>query len=754
MSGIHISGRGFLASYSTTNKTDLITCLEKAIRFSDPEYRKYCPAGCLTPFGEISGTIPIGYRDSSLLCMAGIHAGVLSNALGGPISIVISNGIAYYDTAQANNVTSKVGSLSSTLFTFKTGGCYGFLGMENGAIPDSQITASSVLEWTDHAGQINIWKPERARLKKLGPAWAASFNDEHQWLQIDLNKLTKVSGIITTGSTMSAYNYYVTSYRIEHSEDGLKWTVYKEANVDRDKQLLIILKEHLQFPVTEFVPLDITIFQANVDYYQEVRNNLIPPIVARFVKIRPASWNQKIAMKVELLGCQFIPAPVPKLTVPPAFVPRAHRPLPVGKTTSPPEIKNTTVTPDITKAGSTMELNLVTTLIESYRVIIMKSSKTLQITFIRKTSRPLLKPSTEFAITTSSGKQFQILTALTVKNPLLCWWKNLLSSRRKECPLVPVTFLGANRHTIRFTNDHDQRYDLAVIVDLAILGGYLFVLKLAVGLGVELHSTLNPKRSHKFIFDDPSPYQYRPPPCWRLSRSGALCPLLIQPLAHPSGPSRGTLISSVHKTFEKKKKTEGTYDLPYWDRAGWWKGMKQFLPAKSAEHEETPVRYSSCEVSRLRPREMTTMSAEYAQPLVGGAVGTLHQRSTFKPEEIKEGGYADLDSYNSPDKDIYHAYAEPLPTSGPEYATPIIMEMSAHPAGTMCLPSTSTFKGAGSQAPVLVGTYNKLVSRTDSSSSAQVLYDTPKVMPGTCAVEETVYQVPQPTASKDVPPEV
>ncbi|KAG8590729.1 hypothetical protein GDO81_006869 [Engystomops pustulosus] len=560
MSGIHISGRGFLASYSTTNKTDLITCLEKASRFSAPEYRKYCPAGCLTPFGEISGTIPVGYRDTSLLCMAGIHAGVVSNALGGPISVVISNGIAYYDTAQANNVTSKVGSLSSTLFTFKTSGCYGFLGMENGVIPDSQITASSILEWTDHAGQIHIWKPERARLKKPGPAWAASFNNEQQWLQVDLNKLTKVTGIITTGSTMSAYNYYVTSYKIEYSDDGLKWTIYREPNTDRDK-----------------------IFQANSDYYQEVRNNLIPPIVARFVKIRPTSWNQKIAIKVELLGCQFIPALVPKLTMPPVLVPRAkHYPQPVDKTTPPPEIKNTTVTPDITK-----DVPLAAILVPA---IVM------------------------------------VCTSIVVL--LVCAWH------------------------------------------------------------------------------------------WR----------------------------------NRKKKTEGTYDLPYWDRAGWWKGMKQFLPAKSAEHEETPVRYSSCEVSRLRPREMTAMSAEYAQPLVGGAVGTLHQRSTFKPEEGKE--YADLDSYNSPDKDIYHAYAEPLPTSGPEYATPIIMDMSAHPAGAICLPSTSTFKGAGSQAPVLVGTYNKLLSRTDSSSSAQVLYDTPKVTPGTCAVEETVYQVPQPAANKDPPPEV
>lgn len=40
---------------------------------------------------------------------------------------------------------------------------------------------------------------------------------------------------------------------------------------------------------------------------------------------------------------------------------------------------------------------------------------------------------------------------------------------------------------------------------------------------------------------------------------------------------------------------------------GWWKGMKQFLPAKSVEHEETPVRYSSSEVNHLSPREVTTV---------------------------------------------------------------------------------------------------------------------------------------------------
>lgn len=47
------------------------------------------------------------------------------------------------------------------------------------------------------------------------------------------------------------------------------------------------------------------VFQGNTGYYQEVRNNFIPPIIARFVRINPLKWHQKLAMKVELLGCQF-----------------------------------------------------------------------------------------------------------------------------------------------------------------------------------------------------------------------------------------------------------------------------------------------------------------------------------------------------------------------------------------------------------------------------------------------------------------
>ncbi|XP_023581106.1 discoidin, CUB and LCCL domain-containing protein 2 [Trichechus manatus latirostris] len=496
--------------------------------------------------------------------------------------------VMYYVKVTKKSSLSFRGHLSTSLFTFKTSGCYGTLGMESGVIADPQITASSVLEWTDHTGRENSWKPEKARLKKPGPPWAPFATDEYQWLQIDLNKEKKITGIITTGSTMVEHNYYVSAYKILYSDDGQKWTVYREPGVEQDK-----------------------IFQGNKDYHQDVRNNFLPPIIARFIRVNPIQWQQKIAMKVELLGCQFIPkGRPPKFTQAPP--PRNSN-----------DLKNTTAPPKIAKGHA---------------------------------------PKFTHPLQPRSGNEFPAQTEQTTASPDI-----------KNTTVTP-----------------DVTKDVAL--------------------------------------------------------AAVLVPVLVMVLT--------TLILILVCAWHwrnRKKKTEGTYDLPYWDRAGWWKGMKQFLPAKSVEHEETLVHYSSSEVNHLsRPREVSTVlqtdAAEYAQPLVGGIVGTLHQRSTFKPEEGKEAGYADLDPYNSPVQEVYHAYAEPLPITGPEYATPIVMDMSGHPAASVGLPSTSTFKATGNQPPPLGGTYNTLLSRTDSCSSARAQYDTPKGgKPGPGAPDELVYQVPQST---------
>lgn len=107
-------------------------------------------------------------------------------------------------------------------------------------------------------------------------------------------------------------------------------------------------------------------------------------------------------------------------------------------------------------------------------------------------------------------------------------------------------------------------------------------------------------------------------------------------------------------------------------------------------------------------------------------VTTLGARSTFKPDEGPDPGYSDPDLYDAPiSPDVYHAYAEPLPASGSEYATPIVVDMGCHKSAG----GAQGFKPAG------------LLARADGGQSP---YDTPKNSGGQATpTEDLTYQVPQ-----------
>ncbi|XP_023192385.1 discoidin, CUB and LCCL domain-containing protein 2 [Xiphophorus maculatus] len=484
---------------------------------------------------------------SSPLCVAAIHAGAVSNAAGGKITVVSSTGIPHYEATLANNVTSTVGILSKNLFTFKTDGCSGTLGLESGGVVDSQLSVSSVWDWNTTAGEHVVWGKSGARLKKPGLPWAPSLSDRQQWLQVDFRREKRITAIVTTGSDRSEYQYFVKAYRVLFSKDGKEWHFHRETNSSQDK-----------------------IFQGNMDYQDKVRNNFIPPIEARFVRINPTLWNQRIALKLELFGC--LPgggrSAVTKLfttsgsgsTPPPA---KTKHPPHLSEATHTPDIRNTTMPPHCGK-----DVVLMAVLVPVAVVV---------------------------------------LTALILTVACVCHWRN------------------------------------------------------------------------------------------------------------------------------KKKSAEGTYDIPYWDRTVWWKSMKQLLPSKMMETEDS-VRYSTPEVSRLAGRSavprLHAEPAEYAQPLVSG-VPTLGARSTFKPDEGPEPGYSDPDLYDAPiPPDVYHPYAEPLPSSGAEYATPIVVDMGCH------LPSkVLNFMGSGP---------GSLLTWTDSSHSGGSVYDTPKNANGqTMPTQDLTYQVPQ-----------
>lgn len=77
-------------------------------------------------------------------------------------------------------------------------GCYGTLGLESGVVADTQLSASSVWEWSNVIGEQSAWAASGGRLKREGRPWAPSQSDQLQWLQVDLKKEKRITGAHTS----------------------------------------------------------------------------------------------------------------------------------------------------------------------------------------------------------------------------------------------------------------------------------------------------------------------------------------------------------------------------------------------------------------------------------------------------------------------------------------------------------------------------------------------------------------------------
>ncbi|XP_074011800.1 lactadherin isoform X1 [Numenius arquata] len=163
---------------------------------------------------------------------------------------------------------------------FNTAGCSEPLGMKSRLISDQQITASSVFKtWGIDA---LTWHPHYARLDKTGKtnAWTALHNGQSEWLQIDLRDQKKVTGIITQGARDFGHIQYVAAYKVAYSDNGTSWTLYRDGQTNSTK-----------------------IFHGNSDNYSHKKNVFDVPFYARFVRILPVAWHNRITLRVELLGC-------------------------------------------------------------------------------------------------------------------------------------------------------------------------------------------------------------------------------------------------------------------------------------------------------------------------------------------------------------------------------------------------------------------------------------------------------------------
>ncbi|GCB61445.1 hypothetical protein scyTo_0011312 [Scyliorhinus torazame] len=157
--------------------------------------------------------------------------------------------------------------------------CNSPLGMESGQISNMQITATSSYSYGN-------WDAAQGRLNYHINGWTPNEDTTREWIQADLGILKILTGIATQGaiSVDTSKVYFVSSYKLEVSSNGEDWMIYRQG------------KNHKLFP-------------ANTDGNEVVLNTLTPPVLARFVRIRPQVWTNGISMRFELYGCQITNAP-------------------------------------------------------------------------------------------------------------------------------------------------------------------------------------------------------------------------------------------------------------------------------------------------------------------------------------------------------------------------------------------------------------------------------------------------------------
>lgn len=97
--------------------------------------------------------------------------------------------------------------------------------MESGVIRDSQLSSSSSMNVYSGAKEA---RTNRRKIRNVDGmpdsdgGWIPNAFNQYQYLQIDLGKTVKVTGVETQGA--DGQSYWVQSYKLLHSENGNHWS--------------------------------------------------------------------------------------------------------------------------------------------------------------------------------------------------------------------------------------------------------------------------------------------------------------------------------------------------------------------------------------------------------------------------------------------------------------------------------------------------------------------------------------------------
>ncbi|XP_076180729.1 neurexin-4 isoform X1 [Ptiloglossa arizonensis] len=121
--------------------------------------------------------------------------------------------------------------------------------------------------------------PYNARLNG-GNAWTASSSDFGQYLIIDLGQVMNITAVATQGRAVQ--NEYVMEYGISYGTNGLDYVDFKEEDGN------------------------VKMFKGNIDGDTIKLNKFEVPIIAQWIRINPTRWRDRISLRLELYGCNYV----------------------------------------------------------------------------------------------------------------------------------------------------------------------------------------------------------------------------------------------------------------------------------------------------------------------------------------------------------------------------------------------------------------------------------------------------------------
>ncbi|KAK7895450.1 hypothetical protein WMY93_020775 [Mugilogobius chulae] len=154
------------------------------------------------------------------------------------------------------------------------------LGLESHRVDDDQLLASSQSHhgFAAQRGRLNMQGSESEE-DMYGGAWCAEAEEKNHWFEVDARREVEFTGVITQGRNSEQHEDFVSSYFVAFSNDSRDWTVLHDGYAE-------------------------WLFYGNVDKDTPVMSQFTPPVVARYIRILPQSWNGSLCLRAEILACQ------------------------------------------------------------------------------------------------------------------------------------------------------------------------------------------------------------------------------------------------------------------------------------------------------------------------------------------------------------------------------------------------------------------------------------------------------------------